>query len=301
MQDSAERIVSQRRITKPIQGTIQWIEATEVNPKIKHPTAKPTPATIGAYSRASTPLFATLRLDKIRTCKHKYRINEPVDSLLYIFSIKSYHYSNTTLLRSSCNSAHRLTKKSNKSIRSQLYWSRRYCQIRMEILQFDYTRHPTKTRCLSICFVPKAIFSPQEITKWRRRWQSAQPRETLHFLSWSLRIGVFDLLRGRSNEILIAVQKPSLLNSDLAVYLPPSANPRSFRSLAARLRRITVARVSRMLRTTSGKYAARMTVYGINLLLYAQYLPLRHTKLNPLDPSPLQMGIRFYPRHSDWT
>jgi hypothetical protein len=49
-------------ITRPMQGTIQCTLGVLEKPYQKQPIARVTPATMGAYRRASMPRLATLRL-----------------------------------------------------------------------------------------------------------------------------------------------------------------------------------------------------------------------------------------------
>lgn len=64
---------------------------------------------------------------------------------------------------------------------------------------------------------------------------------------------------GRTRLVFIAVMNLTFSTSPCERYLPPSDNPRSLRSLAARRRRMILVRVSGMTRTNRGTQAPSET------------------------------------------
>lgn len=111
--------------------------------------------------------------------------------------------------------------------------------------------------------------------------------------------GRLDLQRGLSKLVDMAAKNFCLPISLRAVYLPPSVNPRSFRSTAARRRIMTGARVSVRMKTTKGMYAPIATTILALVRVPSATLPAELTHLYPLDPSPPQIWPCFDPAHGD--
>jgi hypothetical protein len=101
-----------------------------------------------------------------------------------------------------------------------------------------------------------------------------------------------NILNGRLRLLFIASPSACLLTSLLAVYRPPSCIPLSVLSFLAFRLSSTVARVSRRTNMTMGRYTPKVTDCQLDLISKTED---RRTHLEPLDPTPFESRVGFYP------